>query len=201
MMKNYRIVKSKGASVMYDEGQRYNANVTCFGKLKEYLNSKAQFDVNANYTDYSEKFFTNYFKDAAPIMREYFEELTGWETYLESKPEVYGLGGGVYQEIGSKAEYWPKQMLVNWVGKMEEAYKTIEKYKTTDSSLYTTLSKHILIETMFPRFALCNLHGGTYAPEELRQMRLAFRKDAESIGMVEHMEHYFIDSVYATWGI
>ena len=54
---------------------------------------------------------------------------------------------------------------------------------------------------MFPRFALCNLHGGTYAPEELRQMRLAFRKDAESIGMVEHMEHYFIDSVYATWGI
>lgn len=201
MMKNYRFVKSKGASVMYNEGQRYNANVTCFGKLKEYLNSKAQFDVNANYTDYSEKFFTNYFKDAAPIMREYFEELTGWETYLESKPEVYGLGGGVYQEIGSKAEYWPKQMLVNWVDKMEEAYKTIEKYKTTDSSLYTTLSKHILIETMFPRFALCNLHGGTYAPEELRQMRLAFRKDAESIGMVEHMEHYFIDSVYATWGI
>ncbi len=201
MMANYRFVKSQGASIMYNEGQRYNANVTCFGKLKEYLDSKAQFDVNANYSFYTNKFFANYFKEAADIMREYYEELIGWETYLESKPEVYGLGGGVYQEIGSKAEYWPKQMLVNWLDKMDSAYKAIEKYKTSDSSLYKILQKHILIETMFPRFALCNLHGGTYTPEELRQLRLSFKKDAESIGMVEHMEHYFINVVYSSWGI
>lgn len=201
MMANYRFVKSQGASIMYNEGQRYNANVTCFGKLKEYLDSKAQFDVNANYSFYTNKFFANYFKEAAEIMREYYEELIGWETYLESKPEVYGLGGGVYQEIGSKAEYWPKQMLVNWLDKMDSAYKAVEKYKTSDASLYKILQKHILIETMFPRFALCNLHGGTYTPEELRQLRLFFKKDAESIGMVEHMEHYFINVVYSSWGI
>ncbi len=201
MMVNYRFVKSQGASNIYNEGQRYNLNVTCFGKLKEYLDSKAHFDVNASYTEYTNKFFANYFQDAASIMREYYEELIGWETYLESKPEVYGLGGGVYQEIGDKAEYWPKQMLVNWLSKMDEAYKAIEKYETTDSSLYKTLKKHILIETMFPRFALCNLHGSTYTAEELKQLRLSFKKDAESIGMVEHKEHYYIDSVYSSWGI
>ena len=201
MMKNYRFVKENGASIIYNEGQRYNQNVTCFGKLKEYLDSKAQFDVNASYTAYTDKFFENYFLDAASIMRDYYEQLISWETYLESKPEVYGLGGGVYQEIGSKAEYWPKQMLVNWLGMMDDAYKAIEKYKSSDETLYKKLQKHILIESMFPRFALCNLHGATYSPNELRDLRLAFRKDAESIGMVEHMEHYFFDAVYSTWGI
>lgn len=201
MMTNYRFVKQHGASIIYNEGQRYNANVTCFGKLKEYLDSKAQFDVNANYSTYTNKFFKEYFLDAADIMREYFEEMIGWETYLESNEKKFGLAGGVYQEIGSKAEYWPKQLLVNWLSKMDEAYAAVEKYKTIDTALYNKLRKHILIETMFPRFALCNLHGNTYSPNELREMRLAFRKDAESIGMVEHMEHYFFDVVYTSWGI
>lgn len=201
MMLNYRFVKSHGASIMYNEGQRYSANVTCFGKLKEYLDSKAQFDVNSSYTYYVDKFFTNYFKEAAPLMREYYEEMKAWETYLESKPEVYGLGGGVYQEIGSKAEYWPKQMLLNWLAKMNEAKKAVEKYKVSDPALYKTLEKHISIETIFPRFALCNLHANTYTPEEIRDLRLAFKRDAESLGVVEHMEHFFIDTVYASWGI
>ncbi len=134
-------------------------------------------------------------------MRQYYEEMVSWETYLESKPEIYGLGGGVYQEIGSKAEYWPKQMLVNWLGQMDEAYKAIEKYQTSDPSLYKTLKKHILVESMFPRFALCNLHGNSYSPNELTEMRQSFKKDAESIGMVEHMEHYYLEAVYSSWGI
>ena len=201
MMVNYRFLKANGASIIYNEGQRYNQNVTCFGKLKEYLDSKAMFDVNASYSDCVDKFFANYFKDASSIMRQYYEEMISWETYLESKPETYGLGGGVYQEIGSKAEYWPKQMLVNWLSQMDEAYKTIEKYQTSDPSLYKTLKKHILIESMFPRFALCNLHGSSYSPNELLQMRRNFKKDAESIGMVEHMEHYYLESVYSSWGI
>ena len=201
MMINYRFMKECGASVMLNEGQRYNKNVTCFGKLKEYLDSKAQFDVNANYSYYTDKFFKYYFRDAAPIMRDYYEQMIAWETYLESKPEQYGLAGNVYQEIGSKAEYWPKQLLMNWLSMMDDAYKAIEKYRTTDASLYKTLANHILIETMFPKYAICDLHADTFTSEEILERRLAFKKDAESIGMVEHMEHYFIDVKYAAWGI
>ena len=201
MMVNYRFMREHGASLMLNEGQRFNKNVTCFGKLKEYLVSKAQFDVNTSYTPLVDKFFNYYFKDAAPIMRDYFEQLTAWETYLESKPEQYGLGGGVYQEIGSKAEYWPKQLLVNWLSMMDDAFRVIDKYRTTDSSLYNLLRKHILIETMFPKYALCDLHASTFTPEEIHQRRLDFKKDAQELGMVEHMEHYFIDTKYAEWGI
>ena len=92
-------------------------------------------------------------------------------------------------------------MLLNWLAKMNEAKKAVEKYKVSDPALYKTLEKHISIETIFPRFALCNLHANTYTPEEIRDLRLAFKRDAESLGVVEHMEHFFIDTVYASWGI
>ena len=201
MMINYRFFRELGSTVILNEGQRYNKNVTCFGKLKEYLNSKAQFDVNANYTYYVDKFFKYYFKDAAEIMREYYEEMIGWVSYIESRPEIYGLNGGVRETLGANAENFPKQLLLNWLAKMDEAYKIIEKYKNTDTALYNTLRKHILIETMFPKYALCDLHANTYTDDEILQMRLDFKKDATEIGMVEHMEHYFIDVKYAEWGI
>ena len=84
---------------------------------------------------------------------------------------------------------------------MDDAFRTIDKYRTTDSSLYNLLRKHILIETMFPKYALCDLHASTFTPEEIHQRRLDFKKDAQELGMVEHMEHYFIDTTYAEWGI
>ena len=201
MMANYRFMRTYGSTVILNEGQRYNKNVTCFGKLKEYLCSKAQFDVNANYSYYADRFFDNYFLDAAPIMREYFEQLTAWETYLESNPDKFGLAGDVYQEIGSKAEYWPKQLLVNWLSMMDDAFRSIDKYRTSNSALYQILRKHILIETIFPKYSLCDLHSSTFTPDELLQRRLAFKKDAQELGVVEHMEHYFIDVKYAEWGI
>ncbi len=201
MMADYRFMRKNGATVVLNEGQRYNKNVTCFGKLKEYLDSKAQFDVNSSYQYLVDKFFANYFLDAADIMREYYEQMIAWETYLESNPDKFGLGGDVYQEIGSKAEYWPKQLLVNWLSMTDEAFRVIEKYRTQDPSLYQILRKHILIETMFPKYALCDLHASTYTPEELLQRRLDFKKDAQELGIVEHMEHYFIDVKYAEWGI
>ena len=61
MIESYRFCKANNAIFMLSLGQ-YNANVvTCFGRFKEYLNSKAMFDVNSNYAEIVDGFFTNYF--------------------------------------------------------------------------------------------------------------------------------------------
>ncbi len=201
MMETYRFLKQYGTYAIYNEGQRNSNNVTCFGKLKEYLDAKAQIDVNASYSEYTDKFFANYFEDASSIMRNYYEEMRAWETYLEDHPEQYGLGGGVYQEIGSDAAYWPKQLLLRWLDEMNEAEKAIAHYKTSDPAKYSRLHKHILIETLFPRYALCDLHGDTYSPSELLALRKEFKKDGDALGLIEHMEHHYITEKYEEWGI
>ncbi len=201
MMETYRFLKQYGAYAIYNEGQRASNNVTCFGKLKEYLDAKAQIDVNASYTECTNKFFENYFDDAAPIMRNYYEEMRARETYLEDHEELYGLGGGVYQEIGSDPAYWPKQLLLRWLDQMNEAEKAIAHYKTSEPIKYARLHKHILIETLFPRYALCDLHADTYSNSEITALRKAFKADGDSLGLIEHMEHHYITEKYEEWGI
>ncbi len=201
MMETYRFLKEHGTYAIYNEGQRNSNNVTCFGKLKEYLDSKAQIDVNASYDEYTDKFFKYYFDDASSIMRKYYEEMRAYETYLEDHTEEYGLNGGVYQEIGSDPAYWPKRLLLSWLDEMNEAEKAIAHYKTTEPEKYARLHKHILVETLFPRYALCDLHADTYSSSEILALRKAFKKDGDELGLMEHMEHHYITEKYEEWGI
>jgi len=201
MMDNYRFCRENGAIMVLNEGQRFSANVTCFGHLKEYLCSKSQFDIYSNFNEYSNKFFRNYYLDAGDIMREYFEELIAWETRLENDPET-GLGGGVYEEIGSQASFWPKQLLLNWLSKMDEAAKAVSKYENIDSSLYKKLIKHINIERLFPMFCLCDKHASSYRSEEILALRKEFKALADELGLIEFAEHDGDISIkYKEWGI
>lgn len=203
MIDNYYFFKQCGANVMYNEGQRWSENVTCFGKLKEYLDAKAQFDVTISYEECKDKFFENYYMDAADIMEEYYNQLRQWETVLESKTEN-GLGGGVYELIGV-AEFWPRSMLENWLRMMDKAYKAIAHYETEDPELYAKLYKHIRIETLFPQYALCTLHETSYSETELYELRSNFKKDADALGVKEFREgDYAKDNVtqtYRQWGL
>lgn len=201
MMDNYRYARENGATIILNEGQRKSANVPCFGHLKEYLCSKSQFDITSNFNEYSDKFFKYYYLDAAEIMRKYFEELIAWETKLENDPTT-GLGGGVYEEIGSNASFWPKQLLLNWLSMLDQATSLIAKYEATDLTLYKKLVKHINIERLFPMFCLCDKHADSYTQSEILALRKEFKALADDLGLIEFAEHDGDISIkYNEWGI
>lgn len=202
MMDTYYFFKQQGANIIYNEGQRWSENITCFGKLKEYLDSKAQFDVTVTYEECKNKFFKNYYGAAGEIMEQYYNELRQWETYLESVRD-YGLGGGIYEEIGltTTPQYWPREMLEDWLALMDKAYKSVAYLELENPELYQKLVKHIKIETLFPKYALCTLHESTYTQTELRKLRLDFKAVADELGLVEQKEHGNISDVYKQWGI
>lgn len=198
MVDTYYFFKQNGANVIYNEGQRWSENVTCFGKLKEYLDAKAQIDVTISYKEYTDKFFTNYYGSAADTMRQYYNELREWEMYLESVRE-YGLGGGIYEEIGSDKRFWPKQLLEGWIDAMNGE---INRLAAEDAVKNAKLIKHIKIERLFPTYAICTLHEASYTQSEMKAMRLAFKADAEELGLKEVMEHGGdVNGVYTQWGI
>ena len=171
-------------------------NVTAFGKLKEYFNSKAMWNVNLDYSQICDDFFNAYFQDAAEPMRKYFEELQLQLKYIEANyPEI---NGGIYNNI-AQARFWPKRLLDQWSEYLDEAYAAVDKYKDSDPALYGTLKEHIDIESIFIRFALISLHSGNYSAETLAQMRNDFKNDCTALHITMYSEKLPLSNIYLGW--
>ena len=194
----YRFCFENGAIFMFNDGQYNQANVTHFSKLKEYVDAKAEFDVGSNYNDLTDDFFKNYFRAAEAPMRLFFDELQAHMRYLES--EYSTVNGNIFCRI-AQSQYWPKRTLNHWLELCDEAYAAIEVYRDAEPVLYSTLKKHILIETIFPRFALIQLHGASYADNELREMRRQFRADADSLDITHLDEWTTLEETYKSWKV
>lgn len=199
IIETYRYCYNNGAKYIYSEGQHNQPIVTHFTKLKEYLNAKAMFNVNVNFKDVADDFFANYFREAAAPMRQFFDEMQAQLRYIE-KAYPEDVRGSIFDEV-EDAKFWPKRMVDRWVGFIDDAYAAIEPYKIRDPELYDVLYNNILLESIFPRFAQIHLHSGYYGAEELRQMRIAFRTDAQNLGITRYDENAPIDSIFTSWNI
>lgn len=199
MIETYRFCKENNAVFMMNEGQYNQGNVTCFGKLKEYFNSKAMWDVNVDYSKVCDDFFSGYFRDAAEPMRAYFDELQAHLKYLE---EAYPaeINGNIYNNI-AQIRFWPKRTLDHWADYIEEAYSAIEKYKASDPALYETLKKHIKLESIFIRYAQVSLHLGSYSADMLQEMRRSFKEDCAELFITMLSEAKSLDSVFSGWDL
>lgn len=199
MIETYRFCKENNAVFMFNEGQWNQGNVTCFGKLKEYFNSKALWDVNSDYNKICDDFFANYFREAAEPMRAYFDELQAHLKMLEREYPA-DINGNIYNNI-AQARFWPKRTLDHWMEYIAEAYSAIGKYKAEDGELYTSLERHIRLESIFLRYALISLHGGSYSDATLRELRLAFRDDCAELSVTMLNETSSLASVFSGWGL
>ncbi|MCQ2742042.1 MAG: DUF4838 domain-containing protein [Bacilli bacterium] len=198
LIENYRFCKNANASFMYNQGIRQNTASTAFVRFREYLASKAQFDLRVKYGEVRDTFFENYFREASPIMMKLFNQMTQWETHLEETEST--LNGGIYELI-EKTEWWPSGLLKDWLKTIDNAYEAVAKYKASNPSLYKTLCDHINLESLFPRYVLYKLHGSLYNDIELRNIRLEFKKDCEYFGITQDLEQGSITALWKSWGI
>ncbi len=194
-----RYLVENDAVYVYYQGQYNQPTPTGFTMLKNYLDSKLQFDCNADYRAIVDKFFKYYYREAADIMRTFFDEVQIRLRYLEQTYSTE-LSGYIRDEI-DQAKYWPQQLLKGWVDDIDEAYTKIEKYKDSDPMLYASLVKHIKQEGIFPRYALCTLHANIYSDAQLLAMRKSFKEDCFELNVTRHEEHVTIDSLFALWGV
>lgn len=197
MIESLRFCKENNAIFMYIEGQWNQDNVTGFAKLKEYFDSKAQWNVNLDFSQICDDFFRNYFGAAAEPMRKFFDELQAHMVRLEKDyPEI---SGSIYDEIGL-SKYWPKRLLDGWNEYIDQAYAAIEASKGENPDMYETYKKHILLESMFPRFALLTQYSSYYVSDELRTLRTKFREDCNTLGITMVREHgSLLDEVFSYW--
>ncbi len=199
MIENYRFFKSLGAVYMWPQGQHNAGEFSHFTNFKDYVNSKALFDTSVNMKDLTDDYFANYFMDAAGPMREYYDQLLAHLCYLQE--EYYLDFARVTHAEISKSVYWPVGLIAQWGSYIEDAYRAIEKYKTTDEELYIKLYDRITIESMFIRYVQASLHAGSYTDTALLEMRLAFKADCDKYGFNCSAESGQISDIFSKWGI
>ena len=196
-----RFFQDMGTYCMVSQSQHFQTGAsTAFHQYKDFLDSKLFYNVNYNVMDLKEEFFTNYFDVAKEPMMKFFDELEAHMSWLRATyPE---LDGYIYEDIENR-KYWPKNMLDHWLGYIDEAYKAIEIYKNTDVLLYKTLKNHILIESIFPRFALVQNWSGMYSPADLLALKLSIKEDCEYLGMTDYSEYQALSlkTLWEVWGI
>lgn len=196
MLDNFKYFKEFGGYYIYPEGTWENRNNPGFAKLRDYINSKGMFDVNVDYNELVDKFFKYYFREAAPIMRAYFNEV---QVVLSDNERI--TGGGVHSYALSDSRVWQEGLITNWNNSFKKAEEAIEKYSGTDDDLYEALKKHILIESLFPRYVLCTTYARSYSASQRKEMRKAFIEDFEKLGNTTHQEHFKISAITSTWDL
>lgn len=192
----YRYMRECGVKYIWTQAQERNQS-TAFTDLKDYIDAKFQFNVNANYDEVINNYFNNYYLEAAPQMRKLFDIIQARSAYLEET--VPTISGGIYDDIG-EVEYWPRLLIEDMLDVIDQAYASIEKYKTTNPTLYNNLVKRITKESIFPRYVLCTHFGDYYA--DIYQIRASFRDDWNALGFSIYKEaDGDMQAVFNGWGL
>lgn len=201
IVETVRALKDNNASFYFAQSQDWeNSYHPVFGMLKRYIVSKVRYNVNMDYNEAVDKFFAAYFKDAAKPMREYFDKLTAYLEYLE---DVYPstFTGGIYDDFIETSVYWPISLMTQYLDLCDQAYKKIEKYKTSAPATYEVLVRNIKIETMFPRFMICEYFPGMYSSTEIQKMREEFYDDCQELKMMKYSEGTYLKPYFEKWGV
>ena len=187
MQNTYRFLYDRGAKYIFDQHQYNQLAGTDWYRLKAYLSSNLQWKIDSNQDELINNFFDNYYKDASSVMKKLFDEENTWFAYLAEK---YGYTGKVsYIESNFVIEeYWPKGLLENWLGIIDEAYKKIAPYEKSDPVLYEQLKDRITLESLTFRYMQIHLYKLLYSDADSAMMVKTFIADCNALGITHYKE-------------
>ena len=197
MQERYNFIAMQGAEFIFDQNQWDQGTKTSFHRLKAWMSAKLSWNVNLNYEELLDEYFSGYFYEAKETMRRYYDELTYHMEYLELETE---MDGNIYYQI-NQHKYFPKPLLDGWLDLFKEAYESINIYKESNPELYEKIYKRIAIEEMSVRYMIIDLYAGRFSPQELRELQISFMNDCFKYGIDKVAELGDISIVFSQWGI
>ncbi len=194
-----RFFKNLGAKYMFWQGQYQNKNNGGFTKLRNYLDSKVEFDVNADYQFYVDKFFKYYYGVGGEYVQQMFEEVVAQCRYNEL---VNNLNGNIHNNRLGNAENWPEGLVHSWMDLLSKAYDAVEQeYRISNPEKYEICTRHITIEEQFPLQVLCTTYADSYDANDLKALRKEFLDKFYGLGNTIHAEGRMMTEISDAWDL
>ena len=201
---NLVYLKGLGVKMVYLQGQHspYQPR-TGFNCFKKFLAAQTMMDASQSYASLKDEFFASYYGEAGQTMENFFDQMVVRLKSIEENSafhdtlydESKSYGRSIYENI-SNADFWDFDELKGWVSDCEQASSTASS---------SVAKRHIKIESIFPRMALCELYDASKwnNESELTAFRKAFKADCEELGISYFKESgdNSLSTYYSTWGI
>ncbi|MDR2201843.1 MAG: DUF4838 domain-containing protein [Clostridiales bacterium] len=195
---NYRVFKNTARPELIFDLHQHNQNAaTGFQEFKWWLATQLMWNTEQPVEALTDEYFNAYFKAAAAPMRKFYDEIRAHMTRLEDEKKITG---GIYFKI-DEPDYWPAELLKGWLKYIDAAHKLIAPVKYADPLLHKKLKKRIALESIFPRFALIDLHPGSFPAEELYKNKREWKEDVLDLNVNRVAEHTLIENVFNKWQI
>lgn len=156
--------------------------------MRAYVQGQICYDPTQNVEQLMAEFIDVYYKDAAPQLQEFFDEITGY-MYMQHAKDPSGFhlptlstGAG---PLLDNASYWPDNMLKDWLELFDEAYAVLEA-SDMEKAQKDILKTRIDNESLWPRYWYLRHYGKTHlSTEEYEKQREQVLNDAYRAGYVE----------------
>lgn len=199
MDENIRWYVENGAVFLHAQGQTANPQMTDWGNLKTYLSAQLSWDCTQDIEKLIDGFFTAYYHDAAPAMREWFDD---YRTYFDERADYwwgeevligkewvkfnFRTTRGGDKTLSASLKFYEYDRLLKWKASLKKAYGAIEKYKTSDPALYKTLETRIKREGVSLNYLIGTIYGDNtnfFTAEEKIELMIDVYKDASDTGL------------------
>lgn len=183
---NYKFALENGASYIFEEGYK-GIPSSDWRALKTYIYSKLMWDVESDLQQLTNRFMKQYYDGASEVMLTLFTEQCEWMEYTD---KILGRSGIVSKGgDASAAKYWPKNVLVHFLDKIDEALTVIAPIKRSNPNRYETLYRRILAEGISYRYLLLRNYK-THYPTEFEEMKASLILDAKMLGYTSDTTNY-----------
>lgn len=200
MDENIRWYVENGAVFLHAQGQTTNTQMTDWGNLKTYLSAQLSWDCTQDIEELIDGFFTAYYQDAAPAMREWFDD---YRTYFDERADYwwgeevligkewvkfnFRTTHGGDKTLSASLKFYEYDRLLKWKASLKKAYGAIEKYKTSDPALYKTLETRIKREGVSLNYLIGTIYGDNtnfFTAEEKIELMIEVFQNATDTGLI-----------------
>ncbi len=151
----YQLLAYYKVKFLFDECNSGGTNGTAFFNLRNYIEGELAWDSTKDMNELVDKYFNNMYKDAAKYMKAYYEASCLNEVKVLNQ---YGDRQVQKSNIMMQTYMYPLETLYEWFGLFDQAYASIERYKTTNYNLYRTIKDRIDQEYLAPLYVTCELY-------------------------------------------
>ncbi len=203
MQANYQFAAEHGITVMYNQSQGANAVAPDWSRLKIYVQSELQKDVNADVDALIDNFMDVYFGAGAESMKTLLAAQKTWyanffNAVFEENAGHYTAGGFCYSDDIAKWHFAesPKKptlsifdstkntMLVTWMGYIDAAKAAINADTSLTEAEKTELCNRVDLESLTIRYTLIEV----FSTKTYDSSTSAFYQFAKSLGVTHYKE-------------
>ena len=166
---DYKILKESGFNFIYHQGTR-ETTTGALSEMRLYVQSKLMWNTELDSETLAEEFIDAYYKDAAPMIKTYYNLYRQNFALKESEGNWHAYCMTANANLFMQESVYPKGMLDRMEELFEEAKVAASVHKDTDKALYETLSMRVRKEQLTVRFLYLTLYPQYFTKAQISDM-------------------------------